>query len=141
MFPSDRGDGHFQGLKTMWSKAIKRADLPGVSPHTLRHTLGSTATSTGEALALTGAILGHSNLRSTAIYAHVQHDFSKRAATRVTNEIAAALSGSSTVPNARDADTKLLQLIADRYTIDGAEGSRFRRALLETIAEQRPLTG
>ena len=141
VFPSDRGDGHFQGLKTMWSKAIKRADLPGVSPHTLRHTLGSTATSTGEALALTGAILGHSNLRSTAIYAHVQHDFSKRAATRVTNEIAAALSGSSTVPNARDADTKLLQLIADRYTIDGAEGSRFRRALLETIAGQRPLKG
>lgn len=67
------------------------AELPGVTPHTLRHTMGSTAVSTGEALALTGAILGHANPRSTAIYAHVQRDPSRRAADRVTKKIAAAL--------------------------------------------------
>jgi integrase len=78
VFPGERGDGHYQGTKTMWSKAIKKAGLPGATPHTLRHTMGSTATSTGEALALTGAILGHANPRSTAIYAHVQNDPSKR---------------------------------------------------------------
>ena len=55
--------------------------------------MGSTAVSTGEALALTGAILGHSNPRSTAIYAHVQNDQSKRAANRVSKKIAAALAG------------------------------------------------
>jgi hypothetical protein len=55
--------------------------------------MGSTAVSTGEALALTGAILGHSNPRSTAIYAHVQNDPSKRAANRVSKKIAAALAG------------------------------------------------
>ena len=93
VFPAERGDGHYQGTKGVWSKAIKRAGLPGITPHTLRHTMGSTAVSTGEALALTGAILGHSNPRSTAIYAHVQNDPSKRAANRVSKKIAAALAG------------------------------------------------
>jgi hypothetical protein len=55
--------------------------------------MGSTAVSTGEALALTGAILGHSNPRSTAIYAHVQNDPSRRAANRVSKKVAAALAG------------------------------------------------
>lgn len=64
-----------------------------MTPHTLRHTMGATATSTGEALALTGAILGHANMRSTMIYAHVQHDPSRRAANRVGKTIAAALAG------------------------------------------------
>jgi integrase len=93
VFPAERGDGHYQGTKGVWSKAIKRAGLPGISPHTLRHTMGSTAVSTGEALALAGAILGHSNPRSTAIYAHVKNDPSKRAANRVSKKIAAALAG------------------------------------------------
>lgn len=91
VFPAERGDGHFQGIKSLWTTLIKKANLPGVTPHTLRHTVGSTAVSTGEALALTGAILGHANPRSTAIYAHVQHDPSRRAADRVTEKIAAAL--------------------------------------------------
>lgn len=74
-------------------KALEKAKLGGVTPHPLRHTMGSTSTSTGEALALTGAILCHSNPRSTAIYAHVQTDPSRRPANRVTKKIAAALAG------------------------------------------------
>jgi integrase len=93
VFPAEKGDGHYQGAKRLWPKIIKKAELPGVTPHTLRHTLGSTAVSSGEALALTGAILGHSNLRSTAIYAHVQRDPSVQAANRVTKRLAAALAG------------------------------------------------
>jgi len=49
VFPAERGDGHYQGMKGVWSKAIEKAELPGVTPHTLRHTMGSTAISTGEA--------------------------------------------------------------------------------------------
>jgi integrase len=93
VFPADRGEGHFQGTKTIWPKIVKKAGLVGVTPHTLRHTMGATATSSGEALALTGAILGHANMRSTMIYAHVQHDPSRRAANRVGKTIAAALAG------------------------------------------------
>jgi len=75
-------------------EAAKRAGITKrISPHTLRHTLGSTAVSSGEALGLTGAILGHANPRSTAIYAHIQHDPSRRAADRVAKLIDDALSG------------------------------------------------
>lgn len=93
IFPAELGDGHYQGTKRLWPKVVAEARLPGVTPHTLRHTLGSTAVSTGEALALTGAILGHANVRSTAIYAHVQTDPSRQAVNRVGKVIAAALAG------------------------------------------------
>jgi integrase len=93
VFPADEGDSYFQGTKNIWPKIVKKAELPGVTPHTLRHTVGATATSNGEALALTGAILGHANMRSTMIYAHVQHDPSMKAANRVGRRIAAALAG------------------------------------------------
>ena len=91
VFPAEKGNGHYQGAKQLWPKVIFKAGLPGV---TLRHRMGSTAVSFGEALALTGAILGHVNPRSTAIYAHVQYDSSRQAADRVTKRIADALAGS-----------------------------------------------
>ncbi len=93
VFPADRGEGFFQGTKTIWPKIVKKAGLEGVTPHTLRHTMGAISTSTGEALALTGAILGHSNMRSTMIYAHVEMDPSRKAANRVGKRIADALAG------------------------------------------------
>jgi len=94
VFPSDREETtHFQGTKKIWPNLIKKAGLAGVTPHTLRHTMGATATGTGEALALTGAILGHANMRSTMIYAHVEHDPARKAANRVAKKIASALAG------------------------------------------------
>ena len=91
VFPASSGTGHYQGTKRIWPKVIEKAQLPGITPHTLRHTLGSAAVSTGETLAMTGAILGHSNARSTAIYAHVQRDPATQAAGRAVGPIAAAL--------------------------------------------------
>jgi integrase len=93
VFPAEVGDGYYQSMKRLWARILRKAALAGVTPHTLRHTIGSTAVSSGEAFALTGAILGHANPRSTAIYAHVQHDPSRRAADRVSKKIAEALSG------------------------------------------------
>src|SRR3546814_19479333 len=65
--------------------------------------MGSTAISSGEAMAFTGAILGHANPRSTAIYAHVQHSPARRAADRVAERIAAALAGMSDLEGAAPA--------------------------------------
>jgi hypothetical protein len=31
VFPADRGEGHFQGTRGVWAKAIKKANLPGVT--------------------------------------------------------------------------------------------------------------
>jgi integrase len=146
VFPAERGNGHFQGTKTMWARAIGRAELVGVTPHTLRHTMGSTAISTGEALALTGAILGHANPRSTAIYAHVQNDPSRRAANRVTKKIAAALAGkagnkkqtrsSAGTRETRD-DSELIQMLAQRLAEDGPDAARLREAISQSIGERQ----
>ncbi len=144
VFPAERGEGYFQGTKRIWAKAIKKAQLPGVTPHTLRHTIGSTAISTGEALALIGAILGHSNPRSTAIYAHVQNDPSKRAATRVANKIASALA--SKVPSvgnrrrkasitAPPADIEsLVRSLTERLAAEGMNAERVQAIVAETVA-------
>jgi len=129
VFPADQGDGYFQGYKTPWKKVIAKAELPGVTPHTLRHTMGSTAISSGEAMAFTGAILGHSNPRSTAIYAHVQHDPARRAADRVAERIAAALAGmgeSEIDAPPPDGDEELIRRVAETLMRGGSDAERLR---------------
>lgn len=139
VFPAVSGEGHFQGTKTPWAWAIRKADLPGVTPHTLRHTIGSTAISTGEAMALTGAILGHSNPRSTAIYAHIQHEPSRKAANRVSKKIAAAL-----LPNAVPTgpltvdDQKLLQALKARLAKADTSARKLREAIAALVEQCTP---
>lgn len=91
VFPAESGSGFYQGTKGVWAKAIKLAGLPEVSPHILRHTLGSMASSSGESLLMVGSLLGHSNSRSSATYAHMAHTPSQRAADRVAGDVALAL--------------------------------------------------
>lgn len=146
VFPAERGDSYFQGTKRIWAKAVKKARLPGVTPHTLRHTIGSTAISTGEALALTGAILGHSNPRSTAIYAHVQNDPSRRAANRVTKKIAAALAGKTVGAQRSSAKAKtqtndltaLVANLATRLVAEGIDAAQAQSIIAEAIASADP---
>jgi len=130
VFPALVGESNYQGLKKHWPKLMKRAQLTGVTPHTLRHTVGSTATSAGEALALTGAILGHANMQSTAIYAHVQRGPSKRAANRVSKKIAAAMAGETAAKRKKDrkssakdaiSDEELMRLIRSRLGEPGEQ--------------------
>src|SRR5690606_28798845 len=91
VFPAERGDGHYQSAAKVLRGAIQSAGLEGVSPHILRHTLGSVGASSGEGLLLLGSVLGHKNPRSTAIYAHIPHDPALLAAQRVSGPIAKAL--------------------------------------------------
>ncbi|RJT36217.1 site-specific integrase [Mesorhizobium waimense] len=98
VFPASRGDGHFQGTKRIWPKVTKKAGLPGVTPHTLRHSVGSAAVSGGMALPMVAAILGHADTRSTQLYAHVQRHPAAKAATRAIGGIAAALAGRKPAP-------------------------------------------
>lgn len=127
VFPAERGEGFYQGTKKVWPEVIKRAKLPGVTPHVLRHTLGSAAASGGEALLMVGAILGHANARSTQIYAHIDYDPARLAADRATAGIAAALAGGK--PAATEAATPDLTAIAAAI----AEG-RIPAELLEALA-------
>jgi len=105
--------------------------------------MGSTAVSSGEAIALTGAILGHSNLRSTGIDAHVQADPSRRAANGVTKKIAATPAGKpgSAVSNkgrseakrAPDSDDDLVRVLAERLSGKGPKAARLRTAVSVAI--------
>lgn len=104
VFPATEGESFFQGTKGVWPKVKKLSGLHDVTPHTLRHTMGSTSTSAGQALAMTGAILGHRNPRSTAIYAHVQLAPAKRAAERASSKIAVALGRPPARPRRRSAE-------------------------------------
>ena len=103
------------------------------------------AISTGEAIALTGAILGHANPRSTAINGHMQNDPSKRAANRVTKKIAAALFGrppksrkaESADQASSDMDSELINALAKRLAEDGPNAARLRAAITQVIARER----
>ncbi|WP_061508552.1 site-specific integrase [Acetobacter malorum] len=142
LFPAERGEeGHYQGTRNIWSEVIKLADLPGVTPHTLRHTLGSTATSSGEALALTGALLGHANLKSTAIYAHVQRDTSLEAAKRVEKLLAMALEGnvigetnSAQEIKPKELDADLIRELSKRLSKENADTARLLGIIADSIS-------
>lgn len=99
VFPAVRGQRFYVGTKRVWPIVTKKAGLEGVTPHTLRHTLGSAAASAGEALLMVGSILGHANARSTQVYAHIAHDPARMAADRATGPLAEAL-GLSMQPRA-----------------------------------------
>jgi len=95
--------------------------------------MGSTAVSAGEALAFAGAILGHSNPRSTAIYAHVQHDPARGAADRISARIAAALAGleekCDDKVSAEGDDLSLLEMTASILREGGSDAMRLRTVL------------
>jgi integrase len=65
VFPSVRlQKGHYRGFPKAWER-IARAALPGVTPHTLRHSFASLADDFGYSEATIGAMLGHSKGTST----------------------------------------------------------------------------
>lgn len=67
-----RGEGSF-------GSACKRAGLTGVTPHTLRHTCGTWLAQRGVDLHKIGGWLGHTDARTTALYAHHHPDFQEDA--------------------------------------------------------------
>ena len=82
-------------LKTTWRRVQLRAGLKGVRLHDLRHSYATRALALGESLTMIGKLLNHSQMQSTARYAHVMDDAEKAAAARVGDRIAAQVAGSS----------------------------------------------
>jgi integrase len=72
-------------------------DLPtglvDVRIHDLRHSFASGAVALGESLPMIGKLLGHTQVQTTARYAHLAADPVKAAAERVSSSIAALISG------------------------------------------------
>jgi integrase len=63
------GDADKRGYGS-FGNACKRAGLVGVSPHTLRHTCGTWMAQRGVSLHMIGGWLGHTDARTTELYAH-----------------------------------------------------------------------
>ncbi len=69
----------------------KRAGLDDVRIHDLRHSFASDALQLGEDLPMIGRLLGHTQVQTTARYAHLKTDPIRAAADKVAEAIAVAL--------------------------------------------------
>ncbi len=82
---------HLTDMQRPWRRLRKRAELPDVRIHDLRHSFASDALQLGEDLTMIGRLLGHSQVQTTARYAHLKTGPVRAAADKVANAIATAL--------------------------------------------------
>ena len=80
-------------LKRPWAQITKRAGLDGLRLHDLRHSFASVGAWSGLGLPVIGKLLGHADTATTAKYAHVADEASRRAADAIAGQIAAAIGG------------------------------------------------
>lgn len=89
---------HLTDLQHPWRRIRKTAGLADVRIHDLRHTFASGGLLVGEGLAMIGKLLGHTQVQTTARYAHLASDPVKQAATKISDRLAFALSGAIDKP-------------------------------------------
>lgn len=64
----------FHSVYNSWDRARKKAGLPDVRMHDLRHSAASNLVNAGQSLYVVGSILGHAQAKTTARYAHLASD-------------------------------------------------------------------
>ncbi|MCU4161632.1 tyrosine-type recombinase/integrase [Acidiphilium sp. AL] len=82
---------HLTDMQRPWRRLRKRAGLDDVRIHDLRHSFASDALQLGEDLTMIGRLLGHTQVQTTARYAHLKTGPVRAAADKVANAIATAL--------------------------------------------------
>lgn len=87
-----RKDGaRLTDLQHPWRRIRARAGLPELRIHDLRHSYASGALALGEGLPMIGKLLGHTQIQTTARYAHLASDPVKAAAGKVSDTIGKAI--------------------------------------------------
>ena len=89
VFPAAKPDRHLSQLTTAWHRVRERAEVEDVRIHDLRHSFASRALAVGLALPMIGRLLGHTDIGSTARYAHLSREAEKIAVARVGGSIEA----------------------------------------------------
>ena len=89
VFPGRDPEQHLITVNHLWLEVRSRAGLEDVRLHDLRHSFASRALALGETLPVIGKLLGHSDIETTARYAHLARDSVHEAAERVAGSIAA----------------------------------------------------
>jgi integrase len=75
-------------VKRTWASVCKAADMKGARLHDLRHSYAAVLASSGLSLHIVGALLGHTQPRTTARYAHLYDDALRSATERVGKVVA-----------------------------------------------------
>lgn len=78
-------------LQPFWQRVRARAGLKDVRIHDLRHTFASTAVAAGQGLPMIGKLLGHTQVQTTARYAHLAADPVRTAADSISKRLAEAM--------------------------------------------------
>jgi integrase len=78
-------------LQPFWQRVRARAGLKDARIHDLRHTFASTAVASGQGLPMIGKLLGHTQVQTTARYAHLAADPVRSAADSVSSSLQQAL--------------------------------------------------
>ena len=78
---------HLTDLQHPWRRIRGRAGLDDVRIHDLRHSFASRALALGEGLRMIGKLLGHTQVQTTARYAHLARDTVKASAARIGDSI------------------------------------------------------
>ena len=88
VFPGRRPDTRRSAIDAVWYLVRSESNLEDVRLHDLRHSFASRALALGETLPVIGKLLGHSDIETTARYAHLARDSVHEAAERVAGSIA-----------------------------------------------------
>ena len=78
---------HLTDLQHPWRRIRARAGLDDVRIHDLRHSFASKALALGESLPMIGKLLGHTQVQTTARYAHLANESVKASGSRVGDSI------------------------------------------------------
>lgn len=79
---------HLSDLKGPWKRICDRADLENLRIHDLRHSFAAVGAGLGLSLPMIGKLLGHTQPRTTARYAHLAADPVHEAAERIGLQLA-----------------------------------------------------
>ena len=84
-----KSGAHLTDLQHPWRRIRARAGLDDVRIHDLRHSFASRALALGESLPMIGKLLGHTQVQTTARYAHLARDSVKASASKIADSIGA----------------------------------------------------
>jgi integrase len=84
---------HLTDMQRPWRRIRRRAGLDDLRIHDLRHSFASSAVGMGESLPMIGKLLGHSQVQTTARYAHLADDPVQISADRISGELARLMGG------------------------------------------------
>jgi len=93
VFPGASKAGHYVGLAKAWERIAKRAEVPEITPHGLRHWFGSAAAEMNYSDFIIGGMLGHAKRGITGRYANAPDHALVVAADRVSQRLADTLDG------------------------------------------------